>query len=53
MHRKSDHKCLAPSDTSTTQSLNLRVREHWGRGERKIVRAREPGSLLWYCVSQK
>lgn len=33
--------CLVPTDISTTQLLNLRVRGHFRRGSRKILRARE------------
>lgn len=38
-------------DTSTTKLLQLTLREHCGRGSRKIVKARGSGSLLQDSVS--
>lgn len=38
--------CPDPTDTSTTQPLHLKLREHPQRGDSKTVRAREPRSLL-------
>lgn len=40
MQGTSDYGCLAPSDTFRTQLPSLRVREHFRRGRREIVRAR-------------
>jgi hypothetical protein len=34
-----------PTDTSTTQSIYLRIKKNYGRGDRKILRARGPGCL--------
>lgn len=44
MWRSIDHGYLAPTDTCITQFLHLRLREHLGRGRRKIVRSRRSDS---------
>lgn len=39
-------RCLAPGATTTIQWLFLKLREHLGRGGRKIVKAKRPRNLL-------
>ena len=38
--------CSVPNGTSIRQNLYLRLREHHGRGAKRITRAGEPGGLL-------
>lgn len=36
-----------PVYTSTMTPFHLRLKEHHGRGDRKIIKALRPGYLLW------
>lgn len=47
IQRTGDQAMLSPVDTSTTQLVYLRIRDHHSRGVAKIVRARGPRNLLW------
>jgi hypothetical protein len=48
--KKTEKKCivgyLAPTDTAISGLLKLRFTEHFSRGSKKIIQAKEPGNLL-------